>query len=105
MTDMQTTQTAAQPQPAPASTSSSGLVPGNTLITATPDEGRVLAVRMAQLIIKFTQPDAKVRETIRPGYSTNAADLIAITHTVALEFATIAAANHYWRPLANLPQG
>ncbi|WP_161880937.1 hexameric tyrosine-coordinated heme protein [Deinococcus alpinitundrae] len=81
------------------------LIPGNSLITATPDEGRLLAVRMAQLVIKFTQPDTKVRELLRPGYSTNAADLIAITHTVALEFATIAAANHYWRPATSTAQG
>jgi hypothetical protein len=46
------------------------LVPGNTLITRTPDEGRHLAVKMARLIIKTTQPDAAVRERLRPATST-----------------------------------
>jgi hypothetical protein len=38
------------------------LVPNNSLITKTPEEGRQLAVKMARLIIKITQPDAEVRE-------------------------------------------
>lgn len=73
------------------------LVPGNTLITATPEEGRQLAVKMARLIIKITQPDENVREKLRPKYAENAKLLIAIGQTVAAEFATIAAANNYWR--------
>lgn len=73
------------------------LVPGNTLITATPEEGRALAMKMARLIIKATQPDAAIREKIRPVYAEDAAMLIAIGQTVALEFATIAAANNYWK--------
>jgi glycerate-2-kinase len=73
------------------------LVPGDTLITPTPEEGRALAMKMARLIIKATQPDAAIREKIRPIYAEDAAMLIAIGHTVALEFATIAAANNYWK--------
>ncbi|MSR08574.1 MAG: hypothetical protein EXR82_03430 [Gammaproteobacteria bacterium] len=73
------------------------LVPGNTLITKTPEEGRQLAVKMARLIIKTTQPDATVRERLRSVYTEDASMLIAITQTVALEFATIAAANNYWK--------
>jgi glycerate-2-kinase len=73
------------------------LVPGNTLITATPEDGRALAMKMARLIIKATQPDAGVREKLRPVYAEDAAMLIAIGQTVALEFATIAAANNYWK--------
>jgi hypothetical protein len=42
------------------------LIPGNSLITNTPEEGRQLAVKMARLIIKATQPDDKVRERLRP---------------------------------------
>jgi len=72
------------------------LVPNNTLITNTPDEGRALAVKMARLIIKVTQPDAEVREKLRPEYANDAAMLVAIGQTVALEFATIAKANNYW---------
>lgn len=73
------------------------LVPNNSLITKTPDEGRQLAVKMARLIIKVTQPDAEVREKLRPVYAEDAAMLIAIGQTVATEFATIAAANNYWK--------
>jgi hypothetical protein len=73
------------------------LVPNNSLITNTPEEGRQLAVKMSRLIIKATQPDAEIREKIRPIYAEDAAMLIAIGQTVALEFATIAAANDYWR--------
>lgn len=73
------------------------LVPNNSLITKTPEEGRQLAVKMARLIIKITQPDAEVRETLRPVYAEDAAMLIAVGQTVATEFATIAAANNYWR--------
>ena len=73
------------------------LVPGNSLITKTPEEGRQLAVKMARLIIKITQPDAAVREKLRPIYAQDAAMLIAIGQVVATEFATIAAANNYWR--------
>ncbi|RXJ52536.1 hexameric tyrosine-coordinated heme protein [Gelidibacter gilvus] len=73
------------------------LVPNNSLITKTPEEGRQLAVKMARLIIKVTQPDAAVREKLRPVYAEDAAMLIAIGQTVATEFATIAAANNYWR--------
>ena len=73
------------------------LVPGNSLLTKTPEEGRQLAVKMARLIIKVTQPDAAVRERLRPIYAEDPAMLIAIGQTVAQEFATIAAANNYWR--------
>lgn len=73
------------------------LIPNNSLITATPEEGRQLAVKMARLIIKITQPDPEMREKMRPIYAEDAAMLIAIGQTVATEFATIAAANNYWK--------
>ena len=73
------------------------LVPNNSLLTKTPEEGRQLAVKMARLIIKVTQPDAEMREKMRPMYAENPAMLIAIGQTVATEFATIAAANDYWK--------
>ncbi len=73
------------------------LVPGNSLITKTPEEGRQLAVKMARLTIKLTQPDPKIREKLRPIYAEDAPMLIAIGQTVAAEFAIIAQANNYWR--------
>lgn len=74
------------------------LIPGNTLITPTPEEGRHLAVKMARLIIKLTQPDAEVRDQLRPTYANDSMMLLTIGQIVAAEFATIAAANNYWRP-------
>ena len=73
------------------------LIPNDSLLTNTPEEGRQLAVKMARLIIKITQPDASVREKLRPIYAEDATMLIAIGQTVATEFAAIAAANNYWR--------
>jgi hypothetical protein len=69
----------------------------NMLVTATPEEGRELAIKLARSSIKATQPDAEVRAKLRPAYAENATDLIAVAQVVATEFATIAAANQYWR--------
>lgn len=73
------------------------LIPGNSLITKTPDEGRQLAIKIARLTIKATQPDAEVRDRLRPNYAEDAGLLISIGAVVAAEFATIARANDYWR--------
>ena len=72
------------------------LIPGNTLITNSPEEGRALAIKIARLTIKITQPDAEVRDKLRPVYANDAAMLISIGQTVAMEFATISKANNYW---------
>ena len=74
------------------------LVPGNSLITSTPKKGRALALTLARHTIHALQPDEAVLKGGRPQYSTDPAALIAASHVVALKFATIAAANHYWRP-------
>ena len=42
------------------------LVPDNTLITATPEEGRELAIMMARKTIGAIQTDADVRAGLRP---------------------------------------
>ncbi|WFE77244.1 hexameric tyrosine-coordinated heme protein [Roseinatronobacter sp. S2] len=68
-----------------------------TLKTATPQEGYDLAVKMARVAIKMTQPDAEMRERLRPIYAENADALIASSQVVATHFATVAAANGYWR--------
>ena len=73
------------------------LIPGNSLLTATPEEGRQLAVKMARLIIKLTQPDENKRKEQRDLYANDPMMLIEIGKTVAIEFATIAQANNYWR--------
>lgn len=74
------------------------MVPGGTLITATPEEGRALAFALARHSVHNIQPDLDVLKGDRPNYSTDPDSLIAASHVVAVEFATIAAANDYWRP-------
>ena len=73
------------------------LVPNNTLITETPEEGRALAIKLSRLIIKATQPDEAARNRMRDVYANDPAMLISIGQTVATEFSTIAAAINYWR--------
>jgi Hexameric tyrosine-coordinated heme protein (HTHP) len=73
------------------------LIPGNSLLTKTPDEGRQLAIAISRRIVKATQPDAAVRERLREVYAGDAAMLLQVCQIVATEFATIAAANGYWR--------
>lgn len=73
------------------------LVPGGTLITATPEEGRALALRMSRHMIHNIQPDLDVLKSGRPEYAMKAEGLIAAAQVVAIEFQTIAAANNYWR--------
>lgn len=73
------------------------LVPGGTLVTATPDEGRALAFTLARHSIHNIQPDLDVLKSGRPVYAADPASLIAASQVVAIEFQTIAAANNYWR--------
>ena len=73
------------------------LVPGGTLITATAEEGRALAITLARHSIHNIQPDLDVLVAGRPTYSTNPDSLIAVSQVIALEFQTVAAANSYWR--------
>ena len=73
------------------------LVPGNSLITATAEDGRALAVLIARNTIHAIQPDVEVLERSRPAYSADPDGLTSAAQVVSLEFATIAAANNYWR--------
>lgn len=73
------------------------LVPGGSLITATAEEGRALAITMARHMIHNIQPELDVLKAGRPNYATKPEDLIAASQVVAIEFQTIAAANNYWR--------
>ncbi|RYG89978.1 peroxidase [Loktanella sp. IMCC34160] len=68
-----------------------------TLKTATPQEGYDLAVKMARVAVKMTQPDADVRDKLRPIYAEDANALISSSQVVATHFATVAAANDYWK--------
>jgi len=72
-------------------------IPGGTLITATPEEGRALAMAIARHTIHNIQPDLDPLKAGRKVYSANPDSLIAAGQVVAIEFQTIAAANNYWR--------
>jgi hypothetical protein len=73
------------------------LIPNNTLIVETPEAGRKLAVTIARLIIKLTQPNDSKRMELRNLYANDPTMLILIGQTVATEFLTIAKANNYWK--------
>ena len=73
------------------------LVPDNSLITATPEEGRELAIMLARKTIGAIQTDPEARHGVRAQYANDPDSLTAAAHVVAIEFATVAAANDYWR--------
>jgi len=68
-----------------------------TLATDTPEQGFELAVKMARMGVKTTQPDMEVLKKGRKDYADDAEDLIAASQVVAIHFATVAAANNYWK--------
>jgi hypothetical protein len=68
-----------------------------TLITETPEQGYDLALKLSRVAIKLTQPDAAARERMRPEYAEDPDALIAASQVVATHFATVAAANGYWK--------
>lgn len=68
-----------------------------SLITKTPQDGYELAVKLSRVAVKLTQPDAAVRDKLRPEYAGDSDALIAVSQVVATNFATVAAANNYWR--------
>ncbi len=68
-----------------------------TLITKTPQEGYELAIKMARMGVKYTQPSAEVRDKLRPAYAESADSLTAASQVIAVNFQTVAAANNYWR--------
>ncbi|MBX3688263.1 hexameric tyrosine-coordinated heme protein [Dokdonella sp.] len=69
----------------------------SSLLTSSPQEGFELAIKLARMGVKYTQPSAEVRDRLRPQYGEDAAALIASSQVVAINFQTIAAANGYWR--------
>ena len=73
------------------------LIPGGTLITATAEEGRALALTLARHSIHNIQPDLDALKAGRAVYAMNPDSLMRASQVVAIEFQTIAAANNYWR--------
>ena len=68
-----------------------------TLKTSTPQAGFELAIKLSQKGVEYTQPSLDVRKRLRPIYSKNANSLIAVSHVIAANFQTVAAANNYWK--------
>ncbi len=73
------------------------MIPGGTLITDTPEEGRALAMLIARHTIHNIQPDLDVLKEGRKTYALDPNSLTIASQVVAIEFQTIAAANNYWR--------
>lgn len=69
----------------------------DSLVTPTPQAGYDLAVKLARVAVKMTQPDAAMRDDLRKVYEADADALIAVSAVVATHFQTVAAANNYWR--------
>ncbi|MGV9004945.1 hexameric tyrosine-coordinated heme protein [Flavobacterium sp.] len=68
-----------------------------SLITATPQEGRALAIMMARKTIGAIQTDPEKRKQMRPEYADDTVQLTSSAQVVAIEFQTIAQANNYWK--------
>ena len=68
-----------------------------SLITDTPQEGYELAIKLARMGVKHTQPDPEIRSKLRPVYENDADSLTLVSQVIAIHFQTIAAANNYWK--------
>jgi hypothetical protein len=66
-------------------------------MTETPEEGFELAIKLSRMAVKKTQPDDDARTKMRPDYASNADSLTLVSHVVAANFQTVAAANDYWK--------
>jgi hypothetical protein len=67
-----------------------------SLITPTPQAGYELAIKLARMGVRLTQPSDEIRNKLRSAYEQDTAQLIAISHVIAIHFQTIAAANNHW---------
>ena len=68
-----------------------------SLKTETPQAGFELAVKLARVGVKVTQPSDEVRSQLRAAYEQDTVQLMAASHVIAVHFQTVAAANNYWR--------
>ena len=68
-----------------------------SLMTATPEEGYELAIKLSRMAVKKTQPDDDARNRMRPEYANNADSLTRASHVVAVNFQTVAQANSFWK--------
>lgn len=68
-----------------------------SLITKTPLEGRMLAIKMVRKTIGTIQQDSGIKKAVRKKYEDDPQLLMYAAELVAIEFKTIAIANNYWR--------
>ncbi len=68
-----------------------------SLITKTPLEGRMLAVKIVRKTIGTIQRDPETKHAVRKKYQDDPQLLMYAAELVAIEFKTIALANNYWR--------
>lgn len=68
-----------------------------SLITATPQEGYELAIKLSRMGVKYTQQSAEIRDKLRDDYANKADSLTLASQVVAINFQTVAAANNYWK--------
>ena len=68
-----------------------------SLITATPLEGRQLAILIVRKTVGTIQRDGKIKHAVRDIYEDNPMMLMRAVELVNKEFAIIAIANDYWR--------
>lgn len=68
-----------------------------SLITKTPLEGRMLAIKIVRKTIGTIQRNSEIKQAVRKEYQDDPQLLMYATELVALEFKTIAIANNYWR--------
>ena len=66
-----------------------------SLKTDTPQAGFDLAVKLARVGVKVTQPDDSVRSQLRAA-TDDSAQFMAASHVIAVHFQTIATANNHW---------
>ena len=71
----------------------------HSLQTSSPQAGWELAVKISRMSINAMQPSEKIRNKLRILYEDDADSLIAYSHVIAINFQTVAAANHYWQEL------
>ncbi|SEH83879.1 hexameric tyrosine-coordinated heme protein [Paracoccus alkenifer] len=81
-------------QPAPDAAAEPWLA---SLITDSPQAGFDLAITMARKAVTTTQTDKDTLHKLRPNYAHDPQSLIGVSGVAATWFATIAAANGYWR--------
>ncbi|WP_297336209.1 hexameric tyrosine-coordinated heme protein [Algoriphagus sp.] len=68
-----------------------------SLITATPQEGRNLAIKLTRKSIGAIQTAPEIHKKLRTDYVEDTAQLIASAQVIPMEFQTIALANNYWK--------